>query len=43
MGKNVFVFGEIREGALRNVSFEIIAAAKQVADGGEIIRVTLRW
>lgn len=41
MGKKVLVFGEIREGALRNVSFEIIAAAKQVADGGEITGLLL--
>lgn len=41
MGKKVFVFGEIREGVLRNVSFEIIAAAKEVADGGEIIGLLL--
>jgi electron transfer flavoprotein alpha subunit len=41
MGKKVLVFGEIRDGALRNVSFEIIAAAKQVADGGEIVGLLL--
>ena len=28
MSKKVLVFGEAREGALRNVSFEAIAAAK---------------
>ncbi|MFD1206542.1 MULTISPECIES: electron transfer flavoprotein subunit alpha/FixB family protein [Sporosarcina] len=37
MSKKVLVLGEAREGALRNVSFEAIAAAKQVADGGEIV------
>lgn len=37
MGKKVLVFGEIRDGALRNVAFEGIAAAKQAADGGEVI------
>ena len=37
MGKKVLVFGEIRHGELRNVSFEAIAAAKQIADGGEIV------
>lgn len=35
------VFGEIREGELRNVAFEAIAAAKQVADGGEVAGVLL--
>ncbi|MGN7388241.1 electron transfer flavoprotein subunit alpha/FixB family protein [Sporosarcina sp. SAFN-015] len=37
MSKKVVVLGEAREGALRNVSFEAIAAAKTVADGGEIV------
>ena len=37
MSKKVVVLGEAREGALRNVSFEAIAAAKKVADGGEIV------
>lgn len=37
MGKKLIVFGEIRDGELRNVSFEAIAAAKQIADGGEVI------
>ncbi len=37
MSKKVLVLGEAREGALRNVSFEAIAAAKKVADGGEIV------
>lgn len=37
MSKKVFVLGEAREGALRNVSFEAIAAAKTVAGGGEIV------
>ncbi|MCQ6279630.1 electron transfer flavoprotein subunit alpha/FixB family protein [Bacillus sp. EB600] len=41
MEKKVLVFGEIRDGELRNVSFEAIAAAKQVADGGEIVGVLL--
>ncbi len=36
MGK-IVVFGEIRDGELRNVSFEAIAAAKQMADGGEVV------
>lgn len=37
MSKKVVVLGEAREGALRNVSFEAIAAAKAVAGGGEIV------
>lgn len=37
MGKKILVIGEIRDGALRNVSFEAIAAAKAIAEGGEII------
>ncbi len=41
MGKKVLVFGEIRDGELRNVSFEAIATAKQVADGGEIVGLLL--
>jgi electron transfer flavoprotein alpha subunit len=41
MSKKVLVFGEVRDGELRNVSYEAIAAAKQVADGGEIIGLLL--
>jgi electron transfer flavoprotein alpha subunit len=37
MEKKVLVFGEIRDEGLRNVSFEAVAAAKQMADGGEVI------
>ena len=37
MGKKVLVLGEIRDGDLRNVSFEAIAAAKLIADGGEVV------
>lgn len=37
MSKKVLVLGEIREGELRQVSFEAIAAAKQIADGGEVV------
>ena len=36
MTKKVLVLGDIRDGALRNVTFEAIAAAKLIADGGEI-------
>jgi len=41
MTKKVLVLGEVREGSLRNVSFEAIAAAKQIADGGEVVGVLL--
>ncbi|MGW9100419.1 electron transfer flavoprotein subunit alpha/FixB family protein [Priestia megaterium] len=37
MKKKVLVLGETRDGVLRNVSFEAIAAAKLIADGGEIV------
>ncbi|MBS4194910.1 electron transfer flavoprotein subunit alpha/FixB family protein [Lederbergia citri] len=39
MAKKVLVLGELREGSLRNVSFEAIAAGKQIANGGEVIGV----
>ncbi|WP_210468720.1 electron transfer flavoprotein subunit alpha/FixB family protein [Sporosarcina sp. 6E9] len=41
MSKKVLVLGETREGALRNVSFEAIAAAKQISGGGEVVGVLL--
>ena len=41
MAKKILVLGEIREGALRNISFEAIAAAKVFADGGEVVAVLL--
>ena len=41
MSKKVLVLGETREGALRNVSFEAIAAGKQIADGGEVVSVLI--
>jgi len=41
MTKKILVFGEFRNGELRNVSFEAIAAAKQIADGGEVIAAVL--
>ncbi|AYC29794.1 electron transfer flavoprotein subunit alpha/FixB family protein [Paenisporosarcina cavernae] len=37
MTKKVLVLGEVREGALRNVSFEAIAAGKKVSGGGEVV------
>ncbi|WP_338448765.1 electron transfer flavoprotein subunit alpha/FixB family protein [Niallia oryzisoli] len=41
MSKKVLVIGEVRQGELRNVSFEAIAAAKHIADGGEVVGVLL--
>jgi electron transfer flavoprotein alpha subunit len=41
MSKKVLVFGEVRDGQLRNVSFEAVSAAKQIADGGEIVGLLL--
>ncbi|QBK26459.1 electron transfer flavoprotein subunit alpha/FixB family protein [Ureibacillus thermophilus] len=41
MSKKILVLGEVRDGALRNVSFEAIAAAKQISDGGEVVAALL--
>ena len=41
MSKKVLVLGEVRQGELRQVSFEAIAAAKQIADGGEVVGLLL--
>ncbi|MCQ6278309.1 electron transfer flavoprotein subunit alpha/FixB family protein [Bacillus sp. EB600] len=41
MARKVLVLGEARDGSLRNVSFEAIAAAKTVSEGGEIVGVLL--
>ncbi|QEK64510.1 electron transfer flavoprotein subunit alpha/FixB family protein [Bacillus safensis] len=41
MSKKVVVLGESRDGKLRNVTFEAIAAAHKVADGGEVIGVLI--
>ncbi len=41
MGKKVLAIGEIRDGALRNVSFEVIAVGKTIAEGGEVVGVLL--
>ncbi|MET3574596.1 electron transfer flavoprotein subunit alpha/FixB family protein [Bhargavaea ullalensis] len=41
MSNKVIVLGEVRDGALRNVSFEAIGAAKTVAGGGEIVGVLI--
>jgi electron transfer flavoprotein alpha subunit len=39
MSRKVIVLAEVRDGSLRNVSFESIAAAKTVAEGGEVVGV----
>ena len=41
MTRKVIVLGETRDGSLRNVSFEAIAAAKTVAEGGEVVGVLI--
>ncbi|MCK1983573.1 MULTISPECIES: electron transfer flavoprotein subunit alpha/FixB family protein [Peribacillus] len=41
MTRKILVIGEIRDGFLRNVSFEAIAAAKTVSEGGEVVGVLL--
>ncbi|WP_088014366.1 electron transfer flavoprotein subunit alpha/FixB family protein [Gottfriedia acidiceleris] len=39
MSRKVLVLGEVREGSLRNVSFEAVSTAKTVAEGGEVVAV----
>ncbi|MGX1982431.1 electron transfer flavoprotein alpha subunit apoprotein [Thermolongibacillus altinsuensis] len=39
MTRKVLTLAEVRDGALRNVSFEAIAAAKTIAEGGEVVSV----
>jgi electron transfer flavoprotein alpha subunit len=41
MTRKVIVLGEARNGEIRNVSFEGIAAARTIADGGEVTAVLL--
>lgn len=41
MARKILVLADIRDNSFRNVSFEAIAAAKKVADGGEVISVLL--
>lgn len=41
MARKVLVLGEIRDQLLRNVSFEAIAAAKTIAEGGEVVAVLI--
>lgn len=39
MSRKILVLGETRDSTLRNVSFEAIAAAKTVSEGGEVVGV----
>lgn len=39
MGRNVIVFAEVKSGSLRNVSFEVLNAAKRINEGGTITAV----
>lgn len=41
MARKVLVISEAREGVLRNVSFEVIAAGTTIAEGGEVVGVLL--
>ena len=37
MARKVLVMGEVRDGSLRNVSFEAVAESKTIAEGGEVV------
>lgn len=41
MSKKILVLGETRDGELRNVSFETVAAAKKISGGGEVVAVLI--
>jgi electron transfer flavoprotein alpha subunit len=41
MARKVLVLGEVREGALRNISFEALAAGKTISEGGEVVGVII--
>jgi electron transfer flavoprotein alpha subunit len=41
MSRKVLVLGEVRDGSLRNVSLEAIAAGNIVSEGGEVVGVLL--
>ena len=41
MSRKVITLAEVRDESLRNVSFEAIAAAKTIADGGEVVSVLI--
>ncbi|RKD23837.1 electron transfer flavoprotein subunit alpha [Ammoniphilus oxalaticus] len=39
--RNILALGEIRAGALRNISFEMLSAAQEIAEGGKITAVLI--
>src|SRR3982751_4515252 len=39
--KKILTLAELKNGVLRNISYETIAAAKKAADGGEVVSVLL--
>ncbi|MEH6944355.1 electron transfer flavoprotein subunit alpha/FixB family protein [Bacillus sp. JJ722] len=41
MARKILVLGEVRDSALRNVSFEAAAAAKVASEGGEVVGVLI--
>src|SRR5699024_506255 len=41
MSDKILVVGEAKDGELRNVSFEVIAAAKQIKEDAEIVALLL--
>jgi electron transfer flavoprotein alpha subunit len=41
MARKVIVLGEVRDGSLRNVSFEAVSAGKAVSEGGEVVGVLI--
>ncbi|MGN1402535.1 MAG: electron transfer flavoprotein subunit alpha/FixB family protein [Bacillus sp. (in: firmicutes)] len=41
MSRKMLVVGESREGSLRNVSYEAVAAAKTASEGGEVVGVLI--
>lgn len=41
MARKVLVLGEVRDGSLRNVSFEAVAAGKTASEGGEVVGVLI--
>jgi electron transfer flavoprotein alpha subunit len=44
MAKNVLVLADIRRQKVRNVTFEMLAAAHHMADGGQVsARPTQEW
>lgn len=41
MARKILVLGEVRDSALRNVSFEAVGAAKVASEGGEVVGVLI--